>query len=53
MTITQLSRAVLACPDMAAAISLIESETTKGDPVEIYWEIIERAEMAAEMRGDE
>ena len=49
MTYRQLSRAVLANPDMAAAIALIERETASGDPVETYWSIIEEAEMAAEM----
>lgn len=48
MTFAQLSRSVLNMP-MADAVAMIERETTIGDPVEIYWDIIERHEMAVEM----
>lgn len=48
-----LTRAVLAAEDMGTALVIIEERDCSGsDPVEIYWDIIERAEMHAELSDD-
>jgi hypothetical protein len=53
MTATELTRAVLAAEDMGAALALIEAhDPSDFDPVEIYWTIVECAEMAAELSDD-
>jgi hypothetical protein len=47
--ISNLTRAVLAADDMGEALALIEAAMPTADPVEAYWDIFERADMAAEL----